>query len=208
MNLSNLFLSFFDTIGSLVCHQIPERTLWIGGHYLPVCARDIGAYLGFYIGYFMLHFRNRKATGPPNLWITLSMVIPLFVDGISQLFGYRTSTNDIRLITGLLFGTAIIPLLIYLLSILSSVRRLKVIRTILPIQTELDNLKNPWIGYKAFTIGLTVVVVLFFVIKAITGSNNTIFYWSVSSLIVISIITHIFILPILVLCSLTIMKRT
>ncbi len=208
MNLCNLLLNFFETTGSLVCHQIPERTLWIGGRYLPVCARDTGAYLGFYIGYLMLHFRNKKATGPPNLWITLSMMIPLVVDGITQLFGFRASTNDLRLITGLLFGASIIPFLIYLLSMLSSVRRLKLIRTILPIQTELDNLKNSWIGYRAFTVGLTLVVVLFFGIKAITGLNNNIFYWLVSSLTLISIISHIVILPIFVLFSIALMKRT
>lgn len=207
MSLNDQLLNLFEIIGSFVCHQIPERTLWIGGRYLPVCARDTGAYLGFYIGCLMLPFRNRKATGPPNLWMTFSMVVPILIDGVGQLFGFWTSTNDLRLITGLLFGASVTPLLIYMLSILPSVRRLFVIKTILPIRTELDNLKCPWIGYRGYAIGLIVVVILFFGMKAIVGSTNSILYWLISSLTTISIITYISILPIFVLLSIVLMRR-
>lgn len=32
--------------GSLVCHQLPERSFHVAGFQLPVCARCTGAYLG------------------------------------------------------------------------------------------------------------------------------------------------------------------
>ncbi|MDH5624026.1 MAG: DUF2085 domain-containing protein, partial [Candidatus Bathyarchaeota archaeon] len=91
----------FNSIGHLVCHQLPERTLWIGGRYLPVCARCTGAYLGFYIGYLLLPMRKKEACGPPNLWITLFMVAPMILDAGTQIVGLRTSTNELRLVTGL-----------------------------------------------------------------------------------------------------------
>lgn len=205
--IEGILIQIFNYVGSLVCHQIPDRTLWIGGHYLPVCARDTGAYLGFYVGYLLLHFRNRKATGPPNLWITLLMVMPITMDGFSQWLGFRTSTNEIRLATGLLFGISMAPLLVYLLSTIPTGRKIPLIRTILPLRTELDNLRDPWLGSRAYASGMVAITILFFVINALVGSTNIVFYWLISSLIVISVIAHILILPIFVLISIIIMKK-
>ncbi len=144
MNLGDQLITFFSSVGSLVCHQLPERSLWVDGYYLSVCARCTGIYLGFYIGYSVLHFRNTKSKGPPNLLVTLSMVLPIVVDGTGQWLGFWTSTNSVRLFTGLLFGTSIAPFLIYLLSMLPTAKKLLLIKNILPNQTELDDLGNPW----------------------------------------------------------------
>ncbi len=207
MSVNEVLINFFETIGRIVCHQMSERSLWVGGHYLPVCARCTGAYLGFYIGYLILPFRNKKSIGPPNIYITLSMVAPIVIDGFGQFFGLWISTNDLRLVTGLLFGTSISPFLIYLLSILPSKRRLKMIRGIIPIQIDLGKIKDPWIGYRAFVIGLSLVAILFFGIKAIIGSTYNILYWTISFSITASIIIHIFILPIFVIYSVFMMIK-
>lgn len=37
-------------IGSLVCHQIPERSFYVGGFQLPVCGRCLGLYAGSAVG--------------------------------------------------------------------------------------------------------------------------------------------------------------
>jgi uncharacterized membrane protein len=39
-------LAFAYTVGSVVCHQIPERSFHLLGVQLPVCARCTGLYLG------------------------------------------------------------------------------------------------------------------------------------------------------------------
>jgi uncharacterized membrane protein len=81
MQLSEEIIQFFNLIGSLVCHQRPERTLWVGGYYLPVCARDTGACIGLLLGYTLLFaLRKKDAKGPPNLYVTLAMLIPLLID--------------------------------------------------------------------------------------------------------------------------------
>jgi uncharacterized membrane protein len=41
----DLFLAFVDAVGSVVCHQMPERSFFIDGRQLPVCARCTGLYL-------------------------------------------------------------------------------------------------------------------------------------------------------------------
>lgn len=191
----NPILFLFDFIGRLVCHQLPERTLWVGGYYLPVCARDTGAYLGLLLGYFLLPLRRKEACGPPNLWITSMMVAPMIIDAVTQWIGLRTSTNELRLITGLLFGIALSPLLVYLLSVIPSSKRVPILRKYLPETAELDN-KNPWLSNWALILGSLVAVASFLTIISVVGSINPLFYWALSSLIIISVIWHIILLPI------------
>jgi len=192
--VENPILFLFNFIGSLVCHQLPERTLWVGGHYLPVCARDTGAYLGLLLGYFLLPLRRKEASGPPNLWITSLMVTPMIVDAGTQWIGLRTSTNELRLITGLLFGIASAPLLVYLLSVVPSSKKVPILRNFLPKTAELDD-KNKWLNQWALGIGSLIAISSFFTINSVVGSVNSLFYWSLSSLIIISVIWHIALLP-------------
>jgi len=42
--------------GSLVCHQLPERSFHIGAAQLPVCARCLGIYAGF-LACLLIKFR-------------------------------------------------------------------------------------------------------------------------------------------------------
>lgn len=193
--IEGLIVHFFDFIGHLVCHQIPERTLWIGGQYLPVCSRDTGAYLGLYIGYLLLPLRKKEACGPPNLWITLFMVVPMIVDAATQALGFRTSTNELRLITGLLFGVALAPLLVYLVSLVPLSKKLPIVRNFFPKSVRLDD-KKPWLSSKALGLGLLIAVALFFAVNSVVGSTNHIFYWLLSPLIIWSVVWHIFLLPI------------
>jgi len=197
-SLEDELIHLFDSIGRLVCHQMPSRTLRIGGHQLPVCARCTGAYLGLYIGYLLLPMRRRDKCGPPNLWITLSMTVPIIVDFTTQLTGFRTSTNEVRLMTGLLFGVASAPWLVYLFPMIPTGRSLPIVHRLFPRRVELDD-KNSWLSPKAFGLGLLLTTALFSGISLISGLDNPLFYWLLSPLIIVSVIWHIFLLPILVL---------
>jgi uncharacterized membrane protein len=101
--------SLFAMLGYGLCHQLPERSLFAGGFQLPVCARDTGLYVGFALALVVLVIlaRGRRPTELPA-WPVLLM-IGLFVgamaaDGVTSYAGLRTTTNDIRLITGLITG--------------------------------------------------------------------------------------------------------
>jgi len=206
-SMEDVLVSILNYIGRLVCHQIPERTLLLGGYYLPVCARDTGIYLGFFVGYLLLSVRRKKARGPPHLLTMLFMVTPMVIDGGIQLIGFRTSTNELRLLTGLLFGTALSPFLLYLLLLVPLSQRLPILRTFLPKEVKLDD-KDSWLSFKALSLGSLIDVASFLLINSVVGSINHLFYWLLSPLVIISIVLHIFLLPIFLIISLLAYLRT
>jgi len=123
------------------------------------------------------------------------MAVPMIVDAGTQWIGLRTSTNELRLITGLLFGIALAPLLVYALSIAPMSKKVPILRNFLPKTTELDN-KNQWLSNWALGIGSLIAIASFLAINSLVGSSNSLFYWPLSSLIIISVIWHIALLPI------------
>jgi uncharacterized membrane protein len=40
-----LFFAMIFAIGAVICHQRPERSFFVDGHQLPVCARCTGLYV-------------------------------------------------------------------------------------------------------------------------------------------------------------------
>jgi uncharacterized membrane protein len=46
----NLAVEFLYAVGSVICHQLPDRSFFIDGRQLPVCARCTGLYLGGLFG--------------------------------------------------------------------------------------------------------------------------------------------------------------
>ncbi|MEM4272038.1 MAG: DUF2085 domain-containing protein [Candidatus Bilamarchaeaceae archaeon] len=73
----------------------------------PVCARDIAIYAGALISGIAVYFTKWKdARQTPNPLIFVLALIPIAIDGGTQLLGWRESTNMLRLITGFLAGLA------------------------------------------------------------------------------------------------------
>jgi uncharacterized membrane protein len=101
-------LSFF---GYAVCHGLPSRTLTVGGHFLPVCSRCTGIYLGIAVTYiFLIVRRGFKVNALPSLGVSLAvaaMLLPMSVDGVSSYLGLRETTNTMRFLTGLAAGAAL-----------------------------------------------------------------------------------------------------
>ena len=81
------------------CHRIPERSFFWKGKQFPVCARCTGIHIGylrmpiFFFGFATL-----------NIWISLFLMLPTYLDGtIQAVFNYE-STNLRRVITGFFGG--------------------------------------------------------------------------------------------------------
>jgi uncharacterized membrane protein len=128
-------MEFMNTIGYAVCHQIPERSIFIDGKQLPVCARDTGLYIGSLLSMvFIITTRRRAHNAIPATFISFSFVffmLLLGIDGITSYLGIRTTTNAIRLATGLLVGIGL-PFFMYPLmvdNVLSPGREKRIIST-------------------------------------------------------------------------------
>ena len=104
-------ISFFNQIGSLICHQLPSRTIYLEGLPLPVCARDTGIYLGIFTGTVFIMFMKRfDSDKPPGVFISVLLCIlmlPMVIDGIGSYTGLIETNNNIRLVTGAFFGLPI-----------------------------------------------------------------------------------------------------
>lgn len=112
---------FFTALGYGLCHQLPERSFVAGGYQLPVCARDTGIYVGILATALVIAAldRGRRRSEPPSLPVLV--IAGLFVgamatDGLTSYLGLRTTTNDLRLLTGLMAGYGIGVILVPLLN--------------------------------------------------------------------------------------------
>ncbi len=121
----------------LGCHQLPERSYFIfsqrplydyatllklaGGQDLPrrfygnvqlgykvaVCQRDVAIYAAWLLGGLAFGLVRRRVR-PPGWRQFVWPMLPMAVDGTGQLLGLWQSTWWLRLITGALFGLALV----------------------------------------------------------------------------------------------------
>ena len=90
---------------SYVCHQIPERSLFIAGHPLAVCSRCAGLYVGFAIAVlFYPLLRSLRDVGIPQRKWLLMAALPLALDFSLGFLGIWQNTHLSRFATGTLLG--------------------------------------------------------------------------------------------------------
>lgn len=82
-----------------ICHRREDRSFKLYGYVFPLCARCTGIMIGFFLGLFLINTNHFF----PFPYIII-FIIPLLLDGFSQAFGWRESTNFLRLATGIFFG--------------------------------------------------------------------------------------------------------
>jgi uncharacterized membrane protein len=71
-----LFLAIIFAVGGVVCHQLPERSFFLDGQQLPVCARCTGLYASGAVG--LLGFWILKAgRGWPPMTLQPGVVLRL-----------------------------------------------------------------------------------------------------------------------------------
>lgn len=89
----------------IMCHGRPERSLALAGVAMPICARCVGIYAGLLVGlaaFWLIPYLRERVVRP----FALAAVIPLAIDGLTQLAGLRESTNELRIATGIIAGLA------------------------------------------------------------------------------------------------------
>src|SRR5438270_12774965 len=106
------FLSYFglDSIAKplffslhYVCAQIPSHSFYILGHQLGLCARNLSIYSSMFLGSLIFTLSKKRVPGIP-WWLWVLMILPMALDGGTQMFGLRESTWELRVLTGMLFG--------------------------------------------------------------------------------------------------------
>ncbi len=107
-----------DLIGYSICHRIPERSFFIAGRQLPLCARCTGTYLGITVGFVMILLLGRLRAGemlsPPFIVLMVLFIVIMGFDGANSyltlwknLPHLYTPQNWLRAVTGSLNGMAL-----------------------------------------------------------------------------------------------------
>jgi uncharacterized membrane protein len=110
MNYRFLHEHFKDLFIMFICHRLPERTFKIKEYYFPVCSRCTGLYIGVFSCFMYIIFFYVDYTFNFVL-ISLLLIIPTFIDGITQFFGLHESNNILRFSTGLIAGMGLVILI-------------------------------------------------------------------------------------------------
>ncbi len=101
----------------LLCHQIPERSYAFCGETLVACSRCLGIYTGFIFSLMFLIAAYGFFTRGLHLTWTILLLVPMGIDGLTQLFRMRESSNPIRFFTGYLAGLSVAMVFYSILSI-------------------------------------------------------------------------------------------
>jgi uncharacterized membrane protein len=91
-------------VGSLVCHQLPERSFHLGGFQLPVCARCVGIYWGAAIGALVTVVTRPPGVARHARRILLLGALPTAITVVLESAGIWPATNIARATAGFPLG--------------------------------------------------------------------------------------------------------
>ena len=94
-------------VSKYICHRKPERSFFFKGHQFPVCARCTGFYTGLAV-FLIWNCFFKISYDIPTLVLSMVMMVPAAADGVTQYFGPRESTNNLRFVTGFIGGIGLI----------------------------------------------------------------------------------------------------
>lgn len=108
-------------LGSSICHQIAERSYYLGDLQMPVCARCIGIHFGFFVSAAFLLVGPKRYCSVilrPRQLMVLGVVMAIFlVDGGLSYLEISPSDNLRRTLSGLALG---VPLPFFLVPFINS----------------------------------------------------------------------------------------
>lgn len=89
-----------------LCHGKPERSFHLFDTPMPICARCTGIYLGVLAGIALFRLVIPWLQERVMRIVAFVALTPLAIDGLTQLTGMRESTNELRVVTGVIAGLA------------------------------------------------------------------------------------------------------
>jgi len=107
----DLLLAFLYASGSVICHQLPERSFFLDGGQLPVCARCTGLYLSGAAGFLAwLMWKTARgwrkfAVSPrPALVIVIVAALPTALSYLTGVTGLWDGSNVTRAVLAVPLG--------------------------------------------------------------------------------------------------------
>jgi uncharacterized membrane protein len=116
--LAALFLapSVLMPVGALICHQRPERSFFVSGRQVPVCARCTGLYAGAAFAVPLALIAASSIASNRARAIALVASLPTAITWSLEFAGLAQFTNGIRFAAALPLGAAVAWLVLGLLS--------------------------------------------------------------------------------------------
>ena len=102
-NINSTIARGIYRFGDRYCHQKDHRSWDLNGNQMPVCARDVGLFIGIFVGCV---FGSSYRRGIKILALIL-LLAPMAIDGGLQSLTTYESYNPLRLITGIIGGFGI-----------------------------------------------------------------------------------------------------
>jgi uncharacterized membrane protein len=109
----DLFVAFVYAAGSVVCHQLPDRSFLLGGRPLPVCARCTGLYLSAagglaaWCAYKMARGWPRVAVPPrAALALVIGAAVPTALSYFTGIAGWWEGSNVTRALLAVPLGAS------------------------------------------------------------------------------------------------------
>src|SRR5690349_25091306 len=108
-----LLLAMIFAIGGVICHQRPERSFFVEGHQLPVCARCTGLYVSAAIGLLgwwglKLARKWRPVEIDPQMAVRLLLIaaIPTAISLATAAIGWWDGSNITRALLAIPLGAS------------------------------------------------------------------------------------------------------
>jgi uncharacterized membrane protein len=90
-----------------ICGQTPSHSFYIFGYQMCLCTRCLAIYSSLLTGGILLALLRQSRHIPSLSWkFWLLAMVPMALDGGTQLVGWRESNLALRLLTGAIFGLA------------------------------------------------------------------------------------------------------
>jgi len=87
-----------------ICGQTPSHSFYLAGYQTCLCTRCMAIYGSMLIAGLTLTLFRSAQIRPLNWKFWLLAMVPMALDGGTQLFGWRESNVFLRLLTGAIFG--------------------------------------------------------------------------------------------------------
>lgn len=96
------------TIYRFFCGQVPSHSFYVAGYQMCLCSRCLAIYSSLLAAGLLLafarHTPNRRFIRPISWKLWILGMVPMALDGGTQLFGFHESNVYLRLLTGIFFG--------------------------------------------------------------------------------------------------------